>query len=187
MKHFIRCNRGKKSTFRKYKKKEVKEMEKEVKLSPPWITFFHEVECMFMYDPAVIVQYNDEEKELKLLVEGALKADAISQLMPDHVDFGNVTLKVSVIPANDRKASNLELIQAAFAGNGILKYTKAIQTPFGTTNHAVFSKEIAQFYNDDMQDIHGVKSMLYADIAKDIFKVDDVFFNTDSCIPVEGW
>lgn len=150
----------------------------QLKLAPPWITFYHEVECMFAKDPAVNVVYDEDKNELKLYVEGSLKADALARLIPDHVDFGNVRMIITVIPAND--TTDLELLQVAFAGNDILKYTKSVQTPVGPMDHVVFKKEIAQFYNDEMQDLNGVKSMLYADIARDIFKHANVCFNTDS-------
>lgn len=151
-----------------------------IRLAPPWVTFYNEIDCLFAKDPAVTVVYDDDKKEVKMLVDGDLKANAIEKLMPDHVDFGNVRLNITVIPANGTGTNDLELIQAAFAGNDILKYTKSTQTPFGPMNYVVFNKEIAQFYNDEMQDINGVRSMLYADIAKDVFVHANVCFNTDS-------
>lgn len=152
------------------------------KLSPPWITYCREVEALFKNDPKVKISFDEGAMELKLFVEGNIKAMALERLMTQRLTFGNVELKITVIPANLQSADDdLELIKIAFDGNDALKYTKAIDTPFGPRRYAVFKKDIVQFYNDNMMDLHGVTSMLYADIALDVLPpMGDIFINTDS-------
>ena len=170
----------------KKERKEETEMEnnmenKGMKLSPPWLTYCHEVTELFKADPEVEVKIIDgDEPELKLMVKNDSKADAIEQLLPDFVEFGNVKLKVVVVPAN-KNTSKAELLAIAFYGNDVLRYIERQETPFGPMHYVVFKREVMQFYNDELYDLHGVRSMLYADAARDVFgEIDGVHFNTDT-------
>lgn len=173
----------------KARKKEYKEMiemenisqDQELKLSPPWITYYNEVKALFGQDPNVRVEFDKEGCKLKLFVAGSDKCNAIRSLLPENISFGNVQLTIMVIPQLLENPSNIDLLGMAFVNNPVLKYTATAETMFGKKYYAVFQKDIAQFFNDEMNDLHGVRSMLYADVAKDVFTgVDDVLFNTDS-------
>ena len=51
--------------------------------------------------------------------------------------------------------------------------------------YVVFKKEVVQYFNDSLGDIHGVCSTLMQDIAKDIFEdTEGVYFCTDTENPV---
>lgn len=150
-----------------------------VNLSAPWITFVHEVEALFENDSEVNVRFDSEKNELKLMVASGDKADALTQLLPAEKNFGSVTLKIAVVPANNL-LQGVGLIEAAFRGNPALAYTFEADTPMGHMEYAVFSKKVVQFFNDQLDDISGNKSTLYQDIAKDVFETSGVFFCTDS-------
>lgn len=155
-------------------------MASKLNLSPPWITYYHEIDAMFKEDPEVKVYYDDEACEVKLYVDNTDKAYALTILLPPEKEFGNVTLKITVVPANVPAEKGVDLIEKAFKGNPVLSYLKYGCGPFGDINYAVFKNRVVQFFNDDISDAHGVKSTLYQDIAKDIFGlVDGVFFCTD--------
>ena len=53
-----------------------------VKLSSPWINFYREIQALFKDDHDIKIDYNDEEKVIKLFVEGDEKADALMRLLP---------------------------------------------------------------------------------------------------------
>lgn len=155
-------------------------MEK-VKLSPPWITFVHEVEALFEHDPEVKVLYNDDDHSLKLNVANTDKAIALGKLIPDKKRFGNVVLKISVIPPNADELTKEDLFREAFAGNPVLHGLSNYDTPFGHVSYAVFQRKVVQFFNDQMDDINGNKSMLFQEIAKDVFGTEHgVFYCTDA-------
>lgn len=144
-----------------------------LKLSPPWITYAHELELLFGEDPAIKVVYDDgDEKEITLFVEGSEKADALMQILPVVKDFGGVSVKVTVKPANDDTyvPSKADLIAKAFDGNPVLSHI--IETgpnvAFPAT-YFVFANKVVQYYNDQMDNPYGIKSTLYEDIAKDVF------------------
>ena len=154
---------------------------KSLQLSPPWLTFFHEIQGMFKHDPTVKVIFNSETDSVDVYVEDADKADAITQILVPKKEFGNVKVAVNVIPGNGHSEnSGLPLFQRAFKDNSALAFTTEDQKGLFTMAYVVFVPEIVQFFNDDLTDIHGLASMLFADIAKDIFRHDlKVSFCTD--------
>lgn len=152
-----------------------------MKLSPPWITYVNKIKALFDGDPDIKFDYSEEEYYLKLFVNNEEKADALMKLLPSQKEFGNVVLKISVIPA-DNAVDYLHLFQTAFAGNPHVSDITSVETPFGNSlNFVVFKKEVVQFFNDDTSDINGVCSTLNENIARDVFResYDTVYFCTD--------
>lgn len=139
-----------------------------MKLVSPWVDFYRKIEALFAKDNEVKVMMDDETPEVKIFVENARKAEAIAYLLPEEKDFGNVKLKITVVPANDGIQSKFEAIQEAFIGNPALSYVWQANTPFGEFDYVVFDANVVQYFNDDMRDVNGNKSTLYQDIAKDV-------------------
>ena len=163
-----------------------------MKLSSPWVEFYREIEALFAQDDEVKVVYDEEKNEVKLYVENARKADALTQLLPAEKTFGNVMLKITVIPANDLEVSKADLIAEAFDGNPALSYVQHVDAVIGAFDYAVFQNKVVQFFDDNLSDINGNKSTLYQDIAKDVFGTDaGVFFCTEApvCLtkPLGEW
>lgn len=152
-----------------------------MKLSAPWVNFYRELEALFVQDPEVKVVYEEENNEVKLFVDNARKADALTQLFPAEKEFGNVTLKITVIPANNADVSKADLLAEAFDGNPALSYIQHVDAVLGSFDYAVFQNKVVQYFNDDLSDINGLRSTLYQDIAKDVFGEDaGVFFCTEA-------
>lgn len=164
-------------------------MDKKLALSAPWVTFAREVGAMFDDDPAIRVEYDDENVEVKLYVEGVKKAEAISQLLPVEKAFGGVKLKITVIPANEQFSvdKQKQLFLDAFEGNPVFEAAVTAEGIFSNPiTYVVFRKRVVQYYNDDLGDINGIRSTLYQDIAKNIFEgqVQGTYFCTDTKDPV---
>ena len=150
-----------------------------VGLSAPWVKFYRELDALFTDDPEVHVVFDEDQFLVKLYVENVDKAEALMQLLPAEKTFGNVTLKITVVPANNSDVTKLELFQKAFSGNPALSYVRAVQGMFDI-NYVVFQNKVVQFFNDDMSDVHGLCSTLYQEIAKDVFGDSlGVYFCTD--------
>lgn len=139
-----------------------------MKLVSPWVNFYREIEALFAKDNEVKVMMDDDVPEVKIFVENARKAEAIAYLLPEEKDFGNVKLKITVVPANDGIQSKFDAIQEAFLGNPALSYVWKAQTPFGEFDYVVFDADVVQYFNDDMRDVNGNRSTLYQDIARDV-------------------
>ena len=172
-----------------------------LKISSPWVTFYHEICAMFEYDPDVHIVYDEEKNNVNVYVEDPWKASALTVLLPCKKEFGNVTLGISVIPANcegcelcevcedcddECEPTGEDLFESAFSNNGAFSYVRVVSGVF--TNpiiYVVFKKKVVQYFNDDLGDAHGVCSTLYQEIAKDIFEhVDGVSYCTDTEDPV---
>lgn len=163
-----------------------------MKLSSPWVEFYREIEALFAQDDDVKVMYDEENNEVKLYVDNVRKADALTQLLPTEKTFGNVTLKVTVVPANDAEVSKADLIAEAFDGNPALSYVQHVEAVIGSFDYAVFQNKVVQFFDDNLSDINGNKSTLYESIARDIFGTDaGVFFCTEAPVnmskPLGEW
>ena len=154
----------------------------DTKLSPPWIEFFNEITALFEQDSAVTPIFSSAENTIRLYVEGEEKASALTQILPSSRTFGNVTVKILVLPANEEELSKKELFERAFDGNPAVSYIRTVADDFAkpVLTYVVFEKEVVQYFNDNLQDINGLRSTLYEDIAQNVFEDHDgVAFCTD--------
>lgn len=145
---------------------------KKLDLSSPWVIFYKEMSKMFEMDSEVKLEYDEDNYEIKLFVENTDKANALMQLLPEEKEFGNVTVKITVIPANKENMTYEELYKAAFKNNPVVSYITRGGGDYITQNetYVVFEAEVVQYFNDDLGDINRIKSTLYQDIAPDIFE-----------------
>ena len=159
-------------------------MNKKTKLSAPWVTFYREIEALFVGDLDVTVKYDENKNEIKLYVEDEKKADALTQLLPEEKSFGNVVVKISVIPSNKMKSKKASLFEEAFSGNKAFSYVRTLGGVFtNDIDYVVFQPKVVQFYDDNLGDINGMKTTLYQDIAKDVFgEREGVCFCTDMVV-----
>ena len=154
-------------------------MKGKTSLSSPWVIFYREIEALFKDDPAISVDYDEDTKTIKLYVEGAEKADALAQLLPTERKFGNITVKIDVIPSNLGEPSKLQLFQKAFDGNPALSYIHESVGVFDF-DYVVFKAKVVQYLSDNTGDVNRLTSTLYQDIAKDVFEdTQGVFFCAD--------
>lgn len=166
-------------------------------LTSPWVTFYHEVNAFFEKDNDIKVIYNEDENVIDLYVDNGAKAAALTELLPTEKNFGAVTMSINVIPANRLNATKINkflsndvdkgnLIATALDGNDRLADVVRIVGIFNNPmTYIVFRKEVVQYFNDSLGDIHGVCSTLMQDIAKDIFEdTEGVYFCTDIENPV---
>lgn len=147
-----------------------------LKVSPPWVTTINELEAMFDGDPQIAFNVNASgvSPEVTLAISNPDKAAAIRLLLPEEKEFGNVTLKINIdcgtVP-NRVFTSAKELFETAFAGNPAFAYvvTPGEDTWFANFTYVVFKNCVVQFFNDNLNDPHGVVSTLYQEIAEKLF------------------
>lgn len=156
-----------------------------MKLSAPWIRFVNEVKELFKRDDKIRIEYDDDEKVIRLFVEGERKAQALYALLPEEKTFGEVVVHIEVIPANGGETAFVENLRAAFDGNPALVEVQSVDSPLGQFSYVVFEKRVVQFYDDDLGDPHGNRSTLYQDIAGDVLDQwgPGVFYCTDTKDP----
>lgn len=155
-----------------------------LKLSPPWTTFVNEITALFDGDPEIAINYNENERKVVLATNNGDKAAALLKLLPSEKVFGNITLKIGVDGPISNKAfvSNFELMSTVFDRNPALSMVKVVDGIITAFTYVVFKNCVVQFFNDNLNDLHGVVSTLYEDLARDIFAdagLCGVVFNTD--------
>ena len=156
-----------------------------VSLSSPWQIYYKKLNVMFANDKQIKMFYDEATNEIKMYVDNDKKAAAIASLLPTEKQFGNVTIKISVIPANGRSfrtPDNIdEIIEDAFEGNYAFKYVKTYRGVYNNPlTYVVFENKVVQIYTDNMGDINGFTSTLYEEIAREIFIVDHIYYCTDT-------
>lgn len=155
-----------------------------LQLSPPWDTYYEELNALFGKDKEVHVIFDEQEYEIKLYVDKIDKATALEELLPKTVEFGNVELKITVYPPNEvvrnlRSNDPVTLMETAFRNNPIVSRIKTATGIFKVT-YIVFVKEVVQYFNDNIGDINGNHSTLYEIIARDIFpNMNGIYFCTE--------
>ncbi len=135
-------------------------------MQAPWIIYAKQIKKLFENDKDVTISLDEYVLELK--VEGPAKADALRKLLPEVVNFGNIDLKINVIPAN-QDDSPLNLYKKAFEGNPIVKDIISREEFGAIRNYVLFKKQVVQYENDDISDANRICSTLYQEIAKEIF------------------
>lgn len=153
-------------------------MNTKLELSAPWVNFYREIDELFKSDHEINVVYDEEYATIRLDVDNTDKAVALRQLLPHERMFGDVTVRLQVIPATVFDDNTPVLFERAFKGNPVFKGIKTRQgaNPF---TYVMFQKKVVQYFNDNLGDVSGMRSTLYQDIAKDVFEAQDgVFFCT---------
>lgn len=154
-----------------------------MKIQSPWVSFSKEMRLLFGNDPDIKVVYLEDDNEVRLYVENPIKADALTKLLPEEKIFGNVSMKITVVPENADEQSTASLIRAAFNGNPVVEEVKT-KTDFTGTDvtFVMFKPEVAQYNNDNISHPYGITSTLYQEITKELFagkELGGVFFTTD--------
>ena len=167
------------------------------KLAPPWITCVNVIKAMFEKDAEINIIYNNDDVTLKLFIDNDEKAAAIARLLPKTQEYGNISLKIEVIPTNSvidlGIMSNKKLFDTAFNNNPVYAYSTEIVGVFqNVLTYIVFKNEVVQFFNDNLNDIHGIVSTLYEFLADELFDeagLQGVYYNTDTKIglPLCEW
>lgn len=152
----------------------------EVKLASPWVLYERKLEALLGEDPDIHIDFDEDENEIFVKVDNPTKAAALDELLPAVVDFGNVELFITVVPANP-SYTVADLYRIAFTGNPAFDF---VETAEGdnvfSANYCVFKNKVVQYRADDLSSYYGVQSTLYEDIADEIFEGnhDGVYFCT---------
>lgn len=143
-----------------------------LKLSPPWVTYVNKLIAMFDGDPEIAVNFDARKPAVVLATNNGDKNAALHKLLPEKVKFGNVTLTISTDGPMSNLAfeTNEDLFKTAFSRNPVLAYVQPVECLVGAFTYVVFKNTVVQFFNDNINDIHGVVSTLYQDIAAELFE-----------------
>lgn len=165
-----------------------------LKMLSPWMNYYNELKAFFSQDDDVSVIFDEDKMNIKILVQVANKAEALSKLLIPEKTFGDTKITVTVVPANGQNARTqvqfadlcdkeeyAQIYDYALAYNRLFYMTKQISGLLGfDVTYVVFCKKVLQYYTDDLGDLNGMKSTLAENVARDIFvSHPGVFFCTD--------
>ena len=152
----------------------------EVKISPPWTTYYRELVELFKKDKEIFIEFDENKNEIEITTTKYEKSLALKEVLPCEKDFGGVKLKINVV-YKEPKMDAINAFKELAINNPVFKYTYVFPTSANPVAYVVFAKEVVQYWNDDMSDPHGITSTLYENIAKNVF-VDNkgIIFSTDS-------
>ena len=158
-----------------------------LKLSAPWQTYRNQLVEMFKGDKDITVEEIDDgdgiHKHVGIDVRNHQKYMALSQVLVDHVVFGNIILSIDLYDVENYELgceqSDAELFRDAFAGNDIVKDIEEVTDATGTKHcYIVMRSQPVQFYDDDLTDYKGNFNALPEDVARELFYAD---WNTQFC------
>lgn len=144
-------------------------------LSAPWITYQHNVDALFGPDPEIAIKFEEEDGGnyvVKLYVRNHDKAEALSKILPGEKVFGNIRVTNLIIPENAVEEESVkDLFKVAFKDNPVVESVIGTVDPLTKMERSfvLFEKRVVQYYNDDMSDPYGNRSMLYKDVAEEVF------------------
>ena len=148
------------------------------KLEAPWYTYQKKVKALFEQDPDIIVEEIRELSEGKtdyafdIEVRDHEKFVALDRVMPEVVEFGNVTLGITLYDEENSNVvdSGIEIFATIFKDNPLVEEIVDAEDFTGTHHGFVaFKPQIVQFFDDDISDYNGNWSGLAQDIAREIF------------------
>ena len=163
--------------------------EPRLKILPPWTILVRKLEALLDGDPQIAfnVDFNGQHPAVVLSCNNGDKVAALQQILPEEVNFGNITLKITIDGTSSNRAftSKVELFDTAFKGNPAYAYSVCPAEEgyqwIGLT-YVVFNNCVVQFAADNLNDCHGVISTLYQDIAEEILTgpaTNGVYWNTN--------
>ena len=152
---------------------------KQLTQESPWYTYAKKVSALFARDPDIFVDdmVYMEEGDIDYAFDITVRRShdkflALERLLPRTVQFGNVTLGISLY--EEKAASDEEILSlyaTLFRGNPIMKEIRtATDLTGGKHGYVCFQPEVIQFYNDDLSDYRGNWSGLAQDIAREVFR-----------------
>lgn len=148
-----------------------------LKLSPPWITYTHMLQALFDGDSQIAfnVNYGSDNPSVVIATNNGDKATALAKLLPEEKVFGNIKLQITIDGPFSNRAftSPKELFETVFEKNPAFAYCVAPVDEgyfYVDFTYVVFKNCVVQFFNDNLNDAHGVISTLYQDIAAEIFE-----------------
>ncbi len=160
-----------------------------LKILPPWSIVIRKIEALFDGDPQIAcnTDFSGEHPTIVLACNNGDKIAALQKILPEKIEFGGVTLNVSVDgkPSNRTFKNKKELFETAFSKNPAFAYAVSpVDEGYNwfAMTYVVFKNCVVQVFADNLNDCHGVISTLYQDIANEILTgpgAEGVFFNTD--------
>jgi hypothetical protein len=150
-----------------------------VSMLSPWQIYANATKALFDGDPDVTVTLDDgDTPKLVIRVHGSDKAASLAELLPEELQFGNVTLAIAVIPDNDCELTVADHIRRAFAGNPL--FLDVMEVPLSPqelgATYALFMPSCVQYYTDTLMSPYGATTKTVEEVADEVLELPDGVF-----------
>lgn len=151
----------------------------ELKLSAPWEEYVSKIRALFEQDDEITFKY--ENMVLTIYVDNTDKYEALTHLLPEKKIFGNVALDIKVVPANDGVKDDRYYLKNLFKNNTAVTTITDISIGTNPMTFIEFEKRVVQYYVDNAADLHGNRTTVFEEIAREVFEnKNGVYFCTDN-------
>lgn len=164
-----------------------------IHLAPPWWQLERELKALFEGDPYVTVGdlVEQSESEKSILIQCSLydQTVAYKEMLNKEYAFGNITVKITVLGPDEDKEVNegmtdLELMDLMFRYNpryvgNIVRQDNVRAISY---EYCVFTKELIQFYNDDLSSYVLYTTELASNVVQKVVRKTSVM----CCTYVDG-
>jgi hypothetical protein len=115
-----------------------------LRLSAPWHIYYKELCALFDEDREVRIVYDTDGQIIDIYVDNQVKADAMTELLPNVKDFGSVHLEINVIPANKTgfRRSKPATFTALFENNPIVNNIFTVDMMTNTMTYIVLERRL---------------------------------------------
>ena len=153
---------------------EVKHTEVKPNLEAPWYTYQKKLKALFEGDQDIAIGDIETQSagggmyHLPIEIKKHKKYAALSSLLPEVVDFGNVKLVITLYDEeNNMSTRALDLVKDLFDGNPHVNQLIETEDVTGATHlYVQFKPEVLQFWADNMQSYNGLVSCIAEDVAE---------------------
>ena len=150
-------------------------------MQAPQVVWAKKLLALFECDPDVTVDYSNAECVTRVYVKGDDKAESISEILPCDMTFGNLSMPVEVIPANEEELTVADHLRRAFANNpALVDVIEHEPVPGGAPlTYALFAPAVTQVECDDASSPYGISTYTYEALARDVLGVGGVLISSE--------
>lgn len=152
-------------------------MDEKLGLKTPWMRYANRVKRLFEDDPEVRVDFDNDAKVLTLLVTGDDKAMCLEALLPSELEFGSMTMAITVKPSN-ADLTEADMFRKAFANNPLFVDVEEGYGPAHDVSYALFMPDAVQVEEDDISQYCGVTTTTAAELVKSVLGQTDTLVSS---------
>lgn len=168
-----------------------KKSHKKLKMSPPWDGYMNMLASFFKGDTRVRVGSCDGRRVGTIEVFDGDMYQALEQVLNKKLRFGNVVLRIDIVPANclrgkgdvlnikERDYTDLAALKVVLSKNPAFAKIISRKTELGNFVFCMFKPVVLMWYNDNLGSPYKQTTSVYEDAALHVFKDCGVSFATE--------
>lgn len=146
-----------------------------VKMSPPWDGYMNMLASFFRGDDRIRVGCGTDKRVGTVAVFDSKMYAALEQVLKTRVRFGNVVLRINIVPADGLKAfkgemTDLEALRCVLSKNPAFAKFVSRKTELGNFVYCMFKPVVLMWHNDNPASPYKQTASVYETAALEVFK-----------------